>query len=407
MLVGLIVVTLIKRAERAALQREAFEAALAAANAPREVVVVDPWQDREADALAMAQALRINTNTGRTTLGARVESQALAGVVELYAEVDPSDPAWRAARVYGSVYEVVYASMFHGVEFGPRWLVQLDPDGPRPEGSGGVVPTNALALWLHREDLEEDARFLNRSDEVVQALTEHVFDGGVRLGSALLVYFLGRGDADPTTIVGWTVVPEEIEVEGDLVYMAYFQWYEGEVIEDAIWQVVYRAGQPTFRARDQRADEIMNHGRDVDEGDLIDIRPMSLRDVDTPPDQESEPRRRSVRYVLADERIVEAVGALLAYRDRTTDLEYVRWHADFVDDQDRTQVMVAYEYIEDGVEQRVAWVVDATTGTRTPHGAVAELAEIALRVYRTPTAPEAPEEGADGDGGQTDELPGE
>lgn len=286
------------------------------------------------------------------------------------------------------MYEVVLTYTFHGIVFGPRWFVQMDPNGPQPAGSGGVVATNALALFLHEPARVDQLRYYNRSDEVVEALTNHRFDNGTRLGAALLIQFLGRGQTDVDQVIGWTVIPDEIDPDGELVYSAYFQWREGDGFEDAIWRVGFRGGQVSFRARDRRADTIMGAGA-VDAGERIDIRPVSMRDVDRPADAERDPRVRALRHVLTDERIVEAVGALLAYRAREVRLDYVQWFTNYVED-DREWCVVEYRYRENGYDKAVSWRVHTTTGARVPTEPSAALAELALRVSRPSSAPATP-----------------
>jgi hypothetical protein len=84
---------------------------------------------------------------------------------------------------------------------------------------------------------------------------------------------------------------------------------------------------------------------------------------------------------LADTRVVEAVGALLAARAQDADLEYVQWHSTFVDD-DRSRCAVEYRYREQGEDRAVSWEIDSRTGDRTPTSSIAELAEVTLSVHR-------------------------
>lgn len=383
LVVLLVLVVLNQKARQSDLA--ALLAAEAAAAPEAETPPEDPWDGLELEAIR-----RVEDRRGASgTIGAAVRNGALAEALELYDENEPAENEWVARRVEESVYEVVYETRFHGVTFGPRWFVQLNPDGPAPEGSGGVVPTNAIAEWLHQGGDDEHMRRVNRSGEVVEALTRHRFDSGVRLASAMLVFFLGRGEgAVEPRVVGWTVVPHQIDAE-ESVYQAWFQWYEGDDVQDALWEVSYRGAAPTFRARDQRADQIMRAGAEVSSDELIDIRPESLRDVDTPPESERDARVRALRLLLADTRVVEAVGALLAARGREGTLEYVQWHSTFVG-EDRNRCAVEYRYRERGDDRAVSWEVDARTGERTPTSPIAALAEVTLSVYRADEAAGVP-----------------
>lgn len=390
-LLVLLVIVLKTRAD----QRRAIEDAASAAGPEVDLEPPpedDPLAGLEQQAIDRVRSRAVEGVDGTTTVGARLTSGVLQEHFELFADLGVSDGAWFAQRMESAVYEVRFDYTFNDLTFGPRWFVQLNPDGPAPDGSDGVVSTNAFADRLSMQDPGEDARYLNRADEVVQALTEHRFGGGVRLGSALLVYFMGRGETNEdseTRVVGWTVVPRTIDPEGELVYTAYFQWYEGDEAQDAAWQVAYRDGAPSFRPRDQRADDIMARGNEVVADDLIDIRPVSLRDVELPPQEERDPRRRALRYLLDDDRVVEAVGALLAYRAQTSELEYVNWHATYTEGVEGS-CDVEYRFREDGEERAVAWRVDSESGARQSTSPVAELAEQALHPYRVES--EAPAE---------------
>ncbi len=392
-LIVLLLLVITSRADQRRAIEDAAAAAAAAASAAEEPPAEnDPWAGLEQQAIDRVKARAVAGVEGATTLGVRVDAGVLAQHVALFAEVGVERGTWFAQRMEGAVYEVRHDYTFQGLTFGPRWFVQLNPEGPAPEGSDGIVATNAFAERLAMADPAENVRYLNRADEVVQALTEHRFGGGVRLGSALLVYFMGRGDADEDTdarVVGWTVVPRSIDPDGELVYEAYFQWYEGDEAQDAAWQVAYSNGAPSFRPRDQRADDIMARGNEVVADDLIDIRPVSLRDVDLPPSEERDARRRALRYLLEDDRVVEAVGALLAYRAQSSELEYVNWHAVYTDGVEGS-CDVEYRFREDGVERAVSWRVDSETGERVSTSEIAELAELALHPSRV-SAPEPAE----------------
>lgn len=377
LLLILLLLVIRNRQEQADLLAE--QARLAAEAAiPPPPPVIDPFENRGSEAIERVQAAAVAPGESVTS---RIDRGDLARHIELYALTGADDAEWTAERVEGSVYEVIRVSHFEELAFGPRWVVQMDPNGPAPAGSGGVVPANALARQLHKSDVTSDLRYMNRSREVVQALTEHRFDGGVRLGSAFLIYFAGLEARGVTPrLVGWSVVPEQIDPNGELSYRAVFQWVEGDTAEDAIWNVNYAGGQPSFRPGDQRADELMRNGATVSQDQVLDIRPVSLREVQRDPATERDARVRALRFLLADTRVVEAVGALLAFRDQTAELEYVQWHSQFTE-ADRTWCDVEYRFRLDGVEQSVSWRVRIEDGYRVPSSPLAELAEQVLAVF--------------------------
>ena len=377
LLIAILGVTIVKKRRLAAELEEqwrAAQAALAEQNAP---VPPDPFENLEANAIAKVRdRVVVDAAGARTTVGARVDANVLGTRVEALQRPGVSAGEWVARRLSEhSVYEVVFRYTFHSVEFGPRWYVQMNPEGPQPDGSEGVVPVNGLSNQLHRADVDEGVRYLNRDDEVLQALTEHRFGGGTRLGSALLVFFAGRGDDAERRIIGWLVVPEATDPEQDLIYRAYFQSEEGGTVQDAWWEV--NLTNRGFHARDLQANEIMSLGGEVALADVIDIRPRTM-DLTAPPESEADPRRRALRYLLANDRLVEAVGTLLSFRSRNTALEYVGWEPNVT--AERHVYDVACLFNEGAEEYRVTWRVDANTGVATPTSDISQTAQLALEI---------------------------
>jgi hypothetical protein len=344
-------------------------------------VPVDPFAGLETQAAQRVHARTVTLTDGRTlTLAARAGERFLETNIALFDELSLAAPEWVARRIEStSVYEVLLRFTWNGLAFGPRWLVQMDPEGMRPEGSDGLLATNALARVLETPDATAQWRYFNRSDEVLTALTEHRFESGLRLASSLVVYFANRETSESRVeVLGWAVIPESIDPNGELVYRAYFVWREGDRIEDAVWQVSYQGGVPSFRPRDRRAEEIMGVAAGTDPETLIDIRPMTMRD-DVPPAQESEPCRRALRHLLADVRIVESVGAVLAIRAQNVALEYRNWNVNAVPDAP-SRCTVEYLYNEASEARSVAWQVDHTNGDRYAVSDVARIAEQTVRM---------------------------
>ncbi|MFT6629036.1 MAG: hypothetical protein ACJA1R_002310, partial [Flavobacteriales bacterium] len=335
---------------------------------------VDPFAGRGEECMRRVQGIEV----GGETIGARVENGALESRVELFSRTDIEPVGWSARRtVSPSVYAVRYAYRLHAVEFGPTWYVQLDERGLAPEGSGGVVPSNALSEHLHRASLDDELRPLNRSDEVLEALTEHRFEQGTRLGAALLIHFRGGESAfQVDDMLGWLVVPER--TDDVLAYRAYFQWREDGAVQDAWWEVNLTSRE--FQPGDIQANRITAQGAELGTQELVAIRPRTL-DLDIAPADESNPRRRALRWVLADERRVEAVRALLTYRGLTNELQYDGWQLRVTDE--RNVFDVACRFREGDDEQRVSWRVSSLTGEATPTSDLAQMAELALRIPTT------------------------
>ena len=345
------------------------------ANAPPPPVVEepDPFDGLEDDAIARVRAHAV----AGSTLGERVDAGALTSRVDALSREGVDGGQWVARRLEDyTVYSVVYQHAFHSVSFGPEWWVQMNDEGPQgPDGAQGVVAVNGLSRQLHLADMDAGLRYLNREAEVLQALTEHRFDGGPRLAAALLMFFEGRTSAEERRIIGWHVVPEATDPEEPLVYRAYFQWEEDGQIADAWWEV--NLSNRDFRAKDLQANEIMAHGAEIALEEVMDLRPRTL-DLTTPPEDEEDPRRRALRYLLANDRLVEAVGALLTFRGQEETLEYGGWELNVT--SERHVYDVACRFTVDGDEQRVTWRVDAGTGVATPTNEIAATVALTLEI---------------------------
>lgn len=375
LLVGLLLAILFSRG---AGNEEALAALSSAEEARVEETVVDPWAGRGDEAISRVSDQQV----GGMTVGRFVES-SLASEVELYQQLPHSEGEWRARRVPNrSLYWVRWATDVYGVTVGPRWLVQLDEDGPKPEGSTGVIAANALAEFAGTAAGRRAQFQMNRSDEVLIALTNHRFDGGVRLGSALLTWFAGRERrSSDLELLGWVIVPERLIGGNSAVYHASFQWSEAGRVRVAQWEV--NVSNSEFKAINLMASEVTAAGASVAADRVVDIRPQSMRDLTTLPSRESNPMRRALRYVLADERLSEAVGVLLAERSEGGEIEYTGWN---INPDGCTTCNVEYRYTEGGEARSVTWTV-------TPNGELeptCEISAVARRVLNPGLAtPEA------------------
>lgn len=383
LLCAVIVVAVMKRGR----QRQTLVSDLVAQSEAAEPVVADPWARRETDAVLAVQ--RMVTPAGGLTVRQRIDQGLLGQTMPWLTSMQLPEAEWYARRIADtSVYEVRYRFTWHAVQFGPRWMVQLDPQGLRPESAvDGVLAVNAMASLVHTADTAPLVRYFDRSDEVLKALTEHRFVSGLRLPSSLLIFFAGREAMALENVFGWLVVPELIDPNGELNYRVYFQWREGERLEDAIWQVSYQDNQPSFRPRDRRAEDIMAQGGSLSAESIIDIRPMTMRD-EVNPAAEREDCRRALRYLLSDGRVVEGVGTLLSFRAQNAAVEYRTWRVDY-SAATRDRCVVEYLYNEDGSERSVSWEVAHADGRRYPTSELSRLTELAVstRVLELPPVP--------------------
>ena len=106
--------------------------------------------------------------------------------IELFSQLGLVEGEWTARRVgvteYRTMYWVQYRFASEAVDVGPEWLVQLASGGAVGPGAvGQVMPANALASYLMAPSAEI-LPLLNRSDEVLTALTNHRGQSGGLLG---------------------------------------------------------------------------------------------------------------------------------------------------------------------------------------------------------------------------------
>ncbi|TVR04007.1 MAG: hypothetical protein EA398_03375 [Deltaproteobacteria bacterium] len=341
---------------------EAVEAERAADEA--RTLVRSPWADRETEAVRMVSRHRV----GDETVQQRIQSGLLARHVDLIRRLAEDQQAqWVASQIEeSSIYTVSWRYRDGEVPVGPRWLVQVDPEGPEALTGGRVVAVNALATLVETGSPGTLGPFLNRTDEVIRALTNHRFDDGLRLGSALIVRFFGLSRSMEDLLEqmkGWTVVPERLEPDERLLYTVHLQWTEGERALDAQWEV--NLADASFQPRNLLAYDLMRSARAVPAA-LVDEMQMprvqgELMDLTTPPAAEPSEARRALRWVLHDERVAEAAAVLLGFRRTRHEIEDIGWRAR--QDDERGWWHVQYVFNQDGEEDTLSWRVLARNGT--------------------------------------------
>ena len=382
----LLIVLLLQR--RTAAVPEADPAADAAAQAaPTDVPAQDPWAGKEDVAVAAVQALPV----GDTSVGARMEAQWLQGVWPALAHATEGEGVWRATRVdTSSVYEVRWVLPVRGVDDGPRWLVELDPRAQAARAGRAVVPSNALAGFVEREDYTEVQALVNRSTEALDLLQLHRFGSGYRLAGVLLVHLRQRGTLAPDRILGWFVLPDALEPGQSLRYDALFRWLEDERVQVARWEVDLHTNQ--FRPRNLLANQILTRAATFP---LDRVRPLELPrsgpqrtplDLSTPPDRERQPLLRALRWVASDEALREGVAFLLAIEGTQEGTQHRGWRVDPAEGS-TTLFHVSYVVERSEVEERIVWEVDATTGARRGLTPIAEVADKVLRFQGSRGAP--------------------
>jgi hypothetical protein len=287
---------------------------------------------------------------------------------------------WHAFQVDESVYEAQFILRDVGVEFGPSWLVQLDPNGLQPPGSGGVVSANVLAQVTERGVSDATSPFLNREMEVIEALTNHQFELGAHLASALLVYFKTRRQVREDDVVGWSVVGERVEPGVGTLYWAFFQWQEAGRPYFAHWEVNLDTHE--FRGLNLLASDIMAAGDGINAEELEAIRPRTIDEVT--PNRRNRRAFQALRAIVDNERLLEAVTSLLWHKARHgVEIEYQHWNADPVEGHPG-EYEVSYQYLENEFTRRIAWRVNTENDRIEPQGGLASLAHSAL-YYQGPT----------------------
>lgn len=372
LLLLVMLVVVIARGDRSG--DSALSALSQAASTREQSTENDAWARRETEAIRRAQIAR-SMREGRPTMEDLVNSGELAKKVQLFEALGLQGGEWTARRVAGkSLYWVSWETESNGVTIGPRWLVQLDPQGPQPAGSGGVVAANALADLLSKANPDTLVRYLNRTDAVLDVLLKHKFEGGLPLSSSILVYFAGRNRRlDSSELIGWTVVPLRAEPNGVVIYDAFFQWRERGRLRVAHFQVDLSSTR--FEARNLLANEIVAASAEMKAESVHDVRPRAIN-LNTSPSRESNTMVRALRYVLADTRQIEAVGALLSFRAQSANFTYDGWR---IEPDGCVACSVRYRYREGGVQQVVSWDVDAR-GRLTPTSPISQMATRALSI---------------------------
>ena len=351
---------------------------------------VDPWVNHEDRALQRAWRRQVSGSVtngdAALTLRQVVETDILQSTFRNLRWDRIERIGWRAFQLEGSVYEAQFLLKDGGVDFGPSWLVQLDPDGMQPPNSGGVVPANFFAEILHTGVSEELGRYINREAEVVEALTNHAFEGGARLASALLVYIKSRRQtaAEPGQVGGWTVIPERI-VPGQVnLYRATFQWREAGEPRVAQWEV--NMDSRGFRGLNLMASDVMAVGDTIDTTQLENLRPESLDR--TRPNRRQQNAFSALRLIADNDRLIEAVASLLWFESQQgKEIQYrlaredgqqrLTWGATPITGETGSY-RVRFDYLEDQEQRSLSWDVNIADNAVTPGGEITELAHLAL-----------------------------
>ena len=186
-----------------------------------------------------------------------------------------------------------------------------------------------------------------------------------------------------------------------------------------------------FRGDNMLADELVRSVEDVSNEDLIEILPETLPEPEMDPRDERAEHLRALRWIVTNDRLVEALSTLLTSRARAVQLCQRRWGLDRTDDDrwaieyrwiDVTEdvpedhceppddmATADWPSLQGGEPRNLRILVNAEDGSMEPDSDIADLALRSLTIQRLDTgedeeaaAPEGSGEGApEGSGGSS------
>ena len=176
------------------------------------------------------------------------------------------------------------------------------------------------------------------------------------------------------------MLPDELEPPTKASYSAHLVWHEAGQFREAIWAVDGAAN--SYKPANLLANEITSLAGTMTVSTLEDVRPRTL-DLRRRASEEPDVKRRVLRYLLADDRVAEAVGALLGTRARETKLTYTGWKVEAL--TDGSGYKVAYTYTDSLKANEVSWRVSGDGRVIEP---LDDTSRLAVAVLRTADAAE-------------------
>ncbi len=285
---------------------------------------------------------------------------------------------WWGETKYGpSYYLVRYAFQDADIVIGPAWLVDLKTQT--------VVPKNLPAAVAENPKKEMESEYYDKKKQIVSAIANHRFDGGMSLAGALLVYFEQKKSAEGDTIEGWTIDHDR----GNL-FKAYFQWVE--------------SGQPTYaefefdfdrkalKPVNLQAANIMRVGEDF-EKQRVSIMPSSYDPKARPRNRWKGAARKSCRKrrnrdrckalatILDQTEVIESLEWLLTARSTPEEFEKCKAarECSWRPSPGEGKYEITYVYNLGEEERSVTWEVDLKSEEITPTDRVSSLAFGAIR----------------------------
>lgn len=284
---------------------------------------------------------------------------------------------WGETKHGPSFYLVRYALEDADITVGPAWLVDLKTQKVVPKNLPARVAENPLKAMA--------SEYYDKKNQIVSAIANHRFDGGMSLAGALLVYFERKKAAEGDTIEGWTIDHDR----GNL-FKAYFQWVEGG--EPTYAEFEFDFDRKALKPVNLQAANIMRVGEDFDK-QRVSIMPSSYDPEARPRNRWKGAARKSCRKrrnrdrckalatILDQTEVIESLEWLLTARSTPEEFEECKaahecsWRP--APGKDKYEITYVYNLGDD--ERNVTWEVDLKSEDIAPTDRVSSLAFSAIR----------------------------
>ena len=178
----------------------------------------DSWAFKEDQAIELVKMFRVVTHPdAEENKEETVEQLIRRGFLQEQEKMKflvPDDWLANHLKPNQPYYEVRFKFKDNLVEVGPVWVVDLE--------TKHVIAINEWAKKIQHVKRVKNNLYLGRLDEVTQAIVNHKFESGIKLGTLLQLHFFKKMEKNPNNkLIGWTIVHEREEI-----YHAYFQWQE-------------------------------------------------------------------------------------------------------------------------------------------------------------------------------------
>lgn len=315
------------------------------------------------------------------TLGEVMENEKfVAEVLKIKGEPIGWRAQWWEETKYGPSFFLVRHSFRDAdILVGPAWLVDLKTQK--------VVPKNLPARVAENPKAAMQSEYYDKKKQIVSAIANHRFDGGMSLSGALLVYFERMKAADKDTIEGWTIDHDR----GNL-FRAYFQWVEGGEPTYAEFEFDFDA--KALKPVNLQAANIMRVGEDF-ERERVSIMPASYDPKASKRNRWKGPARKQCRtasnrarcnalaMILDEAEVVESLEWLLTARsegpeefEKCQEARDCSWRPE----AGEGKYAIRYVYkLGDDAERTVSWEVNLKTGEIIPTDRISSLAFSAIR----------------------------